>query len=125
MAAKKKQVDDRSIKSLSTVEHILLRPNMYIGGVKPSETTEWTLNEEGGIELKTVNIVEGLHKIVNEAIDNSVDEGIKTNWKYSTKINITMDKDTFSIEDNGRGIPVKKMDNGEWMCVNEIGRAHV
>ena len=108
------------IKTLTPIEHCLARPNMYIGGVKPSETIEWTLNEEGGIELKTVNIVEGLHKIVNEAIDNSVDEGIKTNWKYSTKINITMDKNTFSIEDNGRGIPVKKMDNGEWMCVNAV-----
>ena len=47
--AKNKKVDDREIQSLSTIEHILLRPNMYIGGVKPSETIEWTLNEEGGI----------------------------------------------------------------------------
>lgn len=120
MAAKSNLEKNQIIKTLTPIEHCLARPNMYIGGVKPSETIEWTLNEEGGIELKTLNIVEGLHKIVNEAIDNSVDEGIKTNWKYSTKINITMDTNTFSIEDNGRGIPVKKMDNGEWMCVNAV-----
>ena len=118
--AKTKKQQDNEIKTLTPREHILLRPNMYIGGVKPSETEEWLLTEEGGIELKKITYVEGLLKTLNEAIDNSVDEGIKTNWKFSTKINIEMTKDSFSIEDNGRGIPVKKMENGEWQCVNAV-----
>jgi DNA topoisomerase-2 len=109
----KTKTDDRDIKTLDAVSHILLRPNMYVGGVKPSESEVWVLNEDGSISYKKVTYVEGLLKITQEAIDNSIDEGIKTNWEYSTKINVKMDKNTFSIEDNGRGIPVKKNDAGE------------
>jgi DNA gyrase/topoisomerase IV subunit B len=116
----KTKTDDRDIKTLDAVSHILLRPNMYVGGVKPSESEVWVLNEDGSISYKKVTYVEGLLKITQEAVDNSIDEGIKTNWEYSTKINVKMDKNTFSIEDNGRGIPVKKNDAGEWMCVNAV-----
>lgn len=116
----KKIADNRDIKSLTTIQHILLRPGMYIGGTSPSESEVWVLNDDGTISYRKVRYVEGLLKTVNEAIDNSVDEGLKTDWKYANKISVTITKDTCSIEDNGRGIPVKKNEAGEWMCVNAV-----
>ena len=72
---KKKITDDRTIKSLSTVEHIKLRPGMYLGSVVPTDKEAWVLNETGtAISLKKVSYTDALLKIVNEAIDNSFDE---------------------------------------------------
>lgn len=121
MAAKKPVIaKDQIIKHLSAVEHILHRPSMYIGGVSPADIDSWILNEDGTIAYKKVNFVEGLLKICNEVIDNSIDEGVKTNWEYSNKIKITVTKDTFTCEDNGRGIPVVQDDEGNWMCVDAV-----
>lgn len=121
MAAKKPTIaKDQIIKHLSAVEHVLRRPSMYIGGVSPADIDSWILNEDGTIVYKKVNFVEGLLKICNEVIDNSIDEGVKTNWEYSNKIKITVTKDTFTCEDNGRGIPVVQDDEGNWMCVDAV-----
>ena len=114
--------DNQTIKNLSSIEHILLRPSMYIGGVSEAEREVWMLTEDDKVEFKKVNYAEGLLKICNEVIDNSIDEGIKTNWLYSNKIKITMDKTTFSCEDNGRGIPVIQNEDGSWQCVNAVCR---
>lgn len=105
------------MKTLTSVEHILVRPNLWIGSVSPSEKETWVLNEDDTISFKKISYTEGLLKICNEAIDNSVDVGIKTNWEKSTKIDITITKDTFTCEDNGTGIPVEKNENGEWIPV--------
>lgn len=124
MAAKSANKVDRNqvIKHLSTIEHILLRPSMYIGGVSPANINSWILEEDGQISYKEVNFVEGLLKICNEVIDNSIDEGVKTDWAFSNKIKVTITKDTFSCEDNGRGIPVVQDDEGNWMCVDAVCR---
>lgn len=116
----RKLESNQIIKHLSPVEHVLRRPSMYIGGVSPADIDSWILNEDGTIAYKKVNFVEGLLKICNEVIDNSIDEGVKTNWEYSNKIKITVTKDTFTCEDNGRGIPVVQDDEGNWMCVDAV-----
>ena len=105
------------MKTLTSVEHILVRPNLWIGSVSPSEKETWVLNEDDTISFKKISYTEGLLKICNEAIDNSVDAGIKSNWEKSTKIDITLTKDTFTCEDNGTGIPVEKNESGEWIPV--------
>lgn len=110
-------MSDKEIKTLSSVQHILVRPNLWIGSVSPSEKETWVLNEDETISYKKISFTEGLLKICNEAIDNSVDVGIKSNWKYSTKIDIKVTNDTFICEDNGSGIPVKKNEDGQWIPV--------
>lgn len=105
------------MKTLTSVEHILVRPNLWIGSVAPSEKETWVLNEDDTISFKKISYTEGLLKICNEAIDNSVDAGIKSNWEKSTKIDITITKDTFTCEDNGTGISVEKNESGEWIPV--------
>lgn len=104
------------IKTLSTIQHILLRKGMYIGSTVPSEHETYIL-EDDKINLRKINFTDGLLKICNEAIDNSIDCGIKTNWKYSTKISVSITKDTFTCEDNGTGIPVEKNKDDKWIPV--------
>lgn len=98
-------------KILSDRDHMLMRPDMYIGSI----------NEEGvtmicNFEYKTLKVVPGLLKIINEIIDNSVDEAIRTNFKHANQINVNIEEDklhgewSISVEDNGRGIPSVKYD---------------
>ena len=101
-------MESDKIKSITPREHILLRPTMYLGGMNPAEIDSWILNEDGTISFKKVIFTEGLLKIVNEAIDNSFDEYVKTNGEFSTKIAVTITKDTCTVSDNGRGISTEK-----------------
>jgi DNA gyrase/topoisomerase IV subunit B len=97
---------------LDDAQHIRLRSGMYIGSTSPEKIT--------GIfhgEYKTLEVVQGLLKIINEIIDNSVDEFVRTDGEYANKIEVHIVEVEFSLQgpvyevrvkDNGRGIPIVK-----------------
>lgn len=109
--------DNRKIISLSERDHILTRPNMYIGATASAEKEEWVLNEEGKVEKKNLTYSDGLYVIIKEILENSLDEYIRTNGRYSNKITFDVKDDKIIIQDNGRGLPVEQGEDGEWMPV--------
>lgn len=113
-------MESDKIKSVTARDHILLRPTMYLGGMNPAEIDSWILNEDATISFKKVTFTEGLLKVVNEAIDNSIDEYVKSEGRFATKVSITIDKETCTVSDNGRGISTEKNANGEPICVDAV-----
>ena len=103
-----------SIRVLTDREHVLLRPAMYIGATDITATEEYVL-DDGKMVLKEINYVPGLIKIINEIIDNSVDVAIKTNFQSSNVISVKMMEDSIEVKDNGTGIPIEKIETGEYM----------
>lgn len=80
-----------------------MRAGMYIGS-----TSLETINQFINFKQSELKVVPGLLKIINEIIDNSIDEAIRTEFKFANKISINIDteKNIISVSDNGRGIPV-------------------
>lgn len=79
---KKANYSADSIQALEGIEHVRMRPSMYIGDVGPR----------------------GLHHLVYEVVDNSIDEAM---GGYCDTITVSINEDnSISVSDNGRGIPV-------------------
>ena len=88
------------IKTLEGIEAIRLRPGMYIGSVGP----------------------EGVRHITLEIISNAVDEYLNG---HCTLCSINVSKDgTIKIEDNGRGVPFGKAEDGSETLVNVYTKLH-
>ena len=108
-----KALRKNDVKILNDIEHCLLRPGMYIGSPK-EELIQSYIYEDNKIVQKEIPQIPGLLKLFDEIVMNSIDEAIRTNFKYSTKIKITTNYPTITIEDNGRGLPIEY--NEELKC---------
>lgn len=98
---------EEKYKSLSDIEHVLLRPGMYIGSVVTENTDKWILNDDKKFEMKTVKYNSGFLKLFDEIISNSVDESKRSGSKLNAiKVEVNRDKGTIQVWDNG-GIPVE------------------
>ena len=97
---------DNKIKVLTDREHVLLRPNQYLGSTNMTEFNDFFM-EGDKIEYKKDNYVPALYKMFGEITDNSVDEAVRTDYQYANNITITIKNDYIEVEDNGRGIPVE------------------
>lgn len=103
---KEKTIEEK-YKSLSEVEHVLLRPGTYVGSTVLCEPTkEWVYdNDENKFVEKEIRYVPALLKIFDEIFSNSIDES-KRNKKLDTiTVEINPEKNYISVYDNG-GIPV-------------------
>ena len=106
---------DKKFRKLDDIEHVILRPGMYIGSIKPHTSNKWLINEDT-VELKETTYNPGFLKIFDEIITNSVDESKRKGSKLNTiKVTIDREKNIITIWDNG-GIPVvQHSEHKEWI----------
>jgi DNA topoisomerase-2 len=107
---------DKKFKKLTDIEHVLARPGMYIGSIKPHTTLKWLMDENNKMVQSEVTYNPGFLKIFDEIITNSVDESKRKGSKLNTiKVDIDINTNQISIWDNG-GIPVvKHTEHKEWI----------
>jgi len=91
---------NEEFKILTARDHVRTRIGMYMGSASKEEVERFVLGE-----WKKSIYVPALSKMIDEILDNSIDEAIRTNFKYANKINVWVDGNKVTVSDNGRGIP--------------------
>ena len=106
---------DKKFKKLDDIDHVILRPGMYIGSIKPHKAIKWIVEDDKMIQ-KELTYNPGLLKIFDEIVTNSVDESKRAGSKLNiVKIDIDRTTNYINIWDNG-GIPVvKHTQHKEWI----------
>lgn len=89
---------------LTARQHVRERIGMYMGSASKEEIERFVLGE-----WKKATYVPALSKMVDEILDNSIDEAIRTNFKFANKINVSINNNEVTVTDNGRGIPQDKI----------------
>ncbi|XP_031441565.1 LOW QUALITY PROTEIN: DNA topoisomerase 2-beta [Clupea harengus] len=102
----KKMSVERVYQKKTQLEHILLRPDTYIGSVEPVTQQMWVFDEEIGMNSREITYVPGLYKIFDEILVNAADNKQRDKNMSTIKINVDPESNTVSIWNNGKGIPV-------------------
>ncbi|XP_007893690.1 DNA topoisomerase 2-beta isoform X2 [Callorhinchus milii] len=104
--ASKKMSVERVYQKKTQLEHILLRPDTYIGSIQSLTQPMWVYDEDVGMNLRDVTYVPGLYKIFDEILVNAADNKQRDKNMTCIKISIDVDSNIISIWNNGKGIPV-------------------
>nr|CBY93681.1 putative top2 protein [Oehlia diaphana] len=90
------------------LEHVLLRPDTYVGSVEPLKEKMWVYDsEKQGMVYRDITYVPGLYKIVDEILVNAADNKVRDPTMNTIKVNINKEEGTISIYNNGKGIPIE------------------
>ncbi|KAK8255374.1 DNA topoisomerase II [Phyllosticta capitalensis] len=95
-------------QKLTQLEHIIKRPDTYIGSVERDSKHMWVFNSETeSMENREVSFVPGLYKIFDEILVNAADN--KQNDPNMKEIKVTIDKESgeISVRNDGKGIPIE------------------
>lgn len=93
---------------LTHVEHILKRPDTYVGSLAPESSSYW-IRDGDSFKLSELSVSPGLVKIFDEVLVNAIDQ-YSLHQKKVSQILIDVSDNTISIENWGVAIPIKKHD---------------
>ena len=93
---------------LSHVEHILKRPDTYVGSLAPESGPHWVRSDDGLFRLDTISISPGLVKIFDEVLVNAIDQH-SLHPKKVSEIRVEIQKGgVISVQNTGVCVPIKK-----------------
>ncbi|TFY75740.1 hypothetical protein EWM64_g8272 [Hericium alpestre] len=121
----KKKSASETYTKLTQLEHILKRPDSYIGSVETVTQNIWTYDSDTKrMILRDVKYVPGFFKIVDEILVNAADNKINDPNMDTLKVEIDVDNGTISVHNNGRGIPIE-IHSKEKMYIPELIFGHL
>lgn len=88
-------------------EHILLRPDAYIGSVEKLTQFQWVLDKDGTFQYRNVTFVPGLYKIFDEILVNAADNKARDPTMRYIKVTIDPVSGKIAVYNDGRGIPIE------------------
>ena len=107
---------EKKYQKLTDTEHVLLRPGMYIGSIKPQTEEVYLLDKRSyRFTPKEITYNPGFLKLFDEIVSNSVDEHKRNPKLNQIKVKIDLETNYISVWDNG-GIPVEiHKEYDEWV----------
>lgn len=98
---------ERIYQKKTQLEHILLRPDTYIGSVESVTQPMWVMDTEANqMVQRDITFVPGLYKIFDEIMVNAADNKQRDPKMDCLKIEIDPEQNKIKIWNNGKGIPV-------------------
>ncbi len=120
MPTPKKKNASEQYQKLSQLEHILKRPDTYIGSTEHQESVLWIYDEASELmKEKNVKIVPGLFKIFDEILVNAADNKIRDPSMKKIEVRIDPEENIIEIKNDGRGIPIE-MHEKEGIYIPEL-----
>lgn len=105
---KKDKTLEQIYQKKTQLEHILLRPDTYIGSVEVQNEKMWVYNKEKQcLEFREVKFVPGLFKIFDEILVNAADNYQRDKSMSYIKVTIDQKNNRISVTNNGKGIPIQ------------------
>jgi len=102
-----KKTIEQTYQKKTQLEHILLRPDTYIGSTEQVTQPMFVLNAETQrIQSRDVTYTPGLYKIFDEIIVNAADNKQRDSSMDRMEVVVDADTNTISVLNNGKGIPV-------------------
>ncbi|KAI0706215.1 DNA topoisomerase [Cytidiella melzeri] len=121
----KKKTASETYQKLTQLEHILKRPDSYIGSVEQITQHMWVWDSENKRMVnREVTYVPGFFKIVDEILVNAADNKINDPNMDTVKVTINPEDNTISVYNNGRGIPIE-MHSREKIYIPELIFGHL
>jgi len=96
---------EQTYQKKTQLEHILLRPDTYIGSVEKVSQAMFVV-ADGRIKQKNITFVPGLFKIFDEILVNASDNKQRDNTMDKLDVVIDGENNNISVKNNGKGIPV-------------------
>ncbi|CAK0802302.1 unnamed protein product [Prorocentrum cordatum] len=89
------------------VEHILLRPDTYVGSVEKQDDSLWIWDsKKGEMDFRNVTYVPALYKIFDEILANSEDNLQRDKTMNYIKVEIDTKQTRIKVTNNGKGLPI-------------------
>lgn len=108
LGSRSKKTVEETYTKLSQLEHVLVRPDTYIGSVERSQQTCWIWDEEAKRMVnKEISYPPGLYKIFDEILVNAADHAQRDSNMDCLKVEIGQENQLISVWNNGAGIPVE------------------
>ncbi|KAL6948563.1 DNA topoisomerase 2 [Hanseniaspora vineae] len=112
-------------QKISQLEHILKRPDTYVGSVEMQEEKQWIYDEETECMIeKEVKFVPGLFKIFDEILVNAADNKVRDPSMKKIEVTIDAEKNEISVKNDGSGIPIE-IHNKEKIYIPEMIFGHL
>ncbi|RZB66593.1 DNA topoisomerase 2-like [Glycine soja] len=105
-AATGKKTIEEMYQKKTQLEHILLRPDTYVGSVEKHTQTLWVYENDEMVH-RAVSYVPGLYKIFDEILVNAADNKQRDPSMDALKVTINAEANTVSVFNNGDGVPVE------------------
>jgi len=90
------------------VEHILLRPDTYVGSVEKQDDNLWVWNsEKEEMEFRSISYVPALYKIFDEILVNAADNLRRDKSMNNIQVEIDTKQKRIKVRNNGKGLPIQ------------------
>jgi len=96
-------------QKLSPLEHILKRPDTYVGSLEKETTKQWVLDEsKTSMIQRDIEHIPALDKIFDEILVNAIDQSTVDSTVDTIKVTINREANEICVSNNGKGISVER-----------------